>query len=383
MSLFKLRTLDLFSGCGGLSYGLESVKRNGKQIFKTGLAIDNWDTACNTLKTNLGAEVVCSSVSSDDVLDLVQNGGSFDLVVGGPPCQGFSTSGKRALDDPRNDLVWAFLKVVERVKPRLFVMENVSGFANFSGGKLLKEVKEQARELGYHPRAGLLQASMHGVPQRRRRFFLVGSLREGFKFPGEQQDGLIQLAGTGLDFEEKIVASEEISFNDAVSDLPSIAAGSESDNYKSPPLNDFQEKMRAQSDKLSMHVAVGHGDKMLNLMKFLPEGKSAFDSEVFPRIPEELRPKGGFKNSYARIDGSKPAPTITRNFTTPSSANCIHPRDNRALSLREGARAQSFPDHFRFLGNTEEIRLQIGNAVPPLLAKALGEAIAEHLFGGE
>ena len=121
--------------------------------------------------------------------------------------------------------------------------------------------------------------------------------------------------------------------------------------------------------------AVGHRDYFIELLSYIPQGKSALDPEVQKLIPKKLRPTSGFKNSYQRIIGDAPSPTITRNFTTPSSANCIHPSQDRALSIREGARCQSFPDWFYFLGTTDEKRLQIGNAVPPLLGKAIGESI--------
>jgi DNA (cytosine-5)-methyltransferase 1 len=371
--------VDLFSGCGGLSYGLHLAADSLGINARTVAAFDNWQVSCDTYERNIGVKPTCASLEIDNLTQLLDGIGSVDLVVGGPPCQGFSTSGKRALDDPRNQLVWSFLKVVEMLQPKAFLMENVSGFASFAEGRLLSEVKEFANSLGYHTRAGILQASMHGVPQRRKRFTLVGSLKPGFLFPGEQAEVEALIPTFGLDYEQKIDPALEISFASAVSDLPYILAGESSDSYKSGPSNNYQKLMRKGNPPLTMHTAVGHGEKMLDLMRYIPEGKSAFDPGVFATIPEELRPRGGFKNSYARLRADAPAPTITRNFTTPSSANCIHPFQDRALSLREGARAQSFPDSFRFSGTTEEIRLQIGNAVPPLLASSVGVCLLNHL----
>lgn len=373
-----LNTLDLFSGCGGLSLGLSLSTHSSGLSFETKMAVDNWKISCSTFERNLGVTPVCVALDPENLSEIFDGLGKIDVVVGGPPCQGFSTSGKRALDDPRNNLVWSFLKSVEVTKPSAFVMENVSGFSTFANGRLLSEVKEFARKLGFVPRAALLQASMNGVPQRRKRFFLVGTLEPGFLFPGETAEGL-EVEFDGLDFEQQISPSFEVSFEEAVSDLPPIGAGQSAGEYHGPAKNAFQEKMRKGAKALTLHAAVGHGAKMLELMKYIPEGKSAFDEDVYETIPEHIRPNGGFKNSYARITGSKPSPTITRNFTTPSSANCIHPNQDRALSIREGARLQSFPDKFEFLGTIEEVRLQIGNAVPPLLAKALGEALLSHL----
>jgi DNA (cytosine-5)-methyltransferase 1 len=376
----ELRTLDLFSGCGGLSLGLSMSGDKLGSRFTTAMAVDNWEMACRTFEKNLGLKPKCASVASDGILELLEEAGHIDVVVGGPPCQGFSTSGKRVLDDPRNDLVWSFFKAIEITKPSMFLMENVSGFASFVGGQLLREVKQHARSLGYFVRAGVLQASMHGVPQRRRRFILVGSKQPGFLFPGEEEESLDGIEHDGLDFEQQIDHSKEISFELATSDLPPLSAGESSTIYVGLPANRFQKLMRSDSQDLTLHTAVGHGEKMLSLMSYIPPGKSAFDEGVYSSIPEELRPKTGFKNSYSRLDGSRPAPTITRNFTTPSSANCIHPSQDRALSLREGARAQSFPDRFNFEGSVDEIRLQIGNAVPPFLGKSLGDALLRHFL---
>jgi DNA (cytosine-5)-methyltransferase 1 len=161
--------------------------------------------------------------------------------------------------------------------------------------------------------------------------------------------------------------------------LPSLKAGEKLEKYKSAPKNDLQKYFREGSEKPLDHFAVGHRDYFIELLSYIPQGKSALDPEVQKLIPEKLRPTSGFKNSYQRIIGDAPSPTITRNFTTPSSANCIHPSQDRALSIREGARCQSFPDWFFFLGTTDEKRLQIGNAVPPLLGKAIGESILNSM----
>lgn len=377
----ELRVLDLFSGCGGLSLGLHWAKGPNGEQFKTKAAVDVWEAACQTYEKNLGLKPHVVGVSRELVQELVKEHGGFDVVVGGPPCQGFSTSGKRALDDPRNKLVQAYLDAVEIVKPKAFVMENVLGFTTFQDGNLLREVKARAQELGYNVRAGVVQASIVGVPQRRRRFMLVG-LREGFfRFPGENVNTPIDIPSEGLDVDLNFRDGKELwSFDDATSDLPSLAAGEEDNRYSSSAKNTLQEFLRAGAERPSDHKAVGHKPDFIKMMSYIPQGKSAMDPDIASLIPETIRPKKGFPNSYARLKGNKPAPTITRNFTTPSSANCIHPHQDRAMSLREGARCQTFPDWFAFLGSTEDKRLQIGNAVPPLLGKAIGENLLAALF---
>ena len=167
-----------------------------------------------------------------------------------------------------------------------------------------------------------------------------------------------------------------LTFRDAVGDLPEQASQTgETCAYTSAPQNDFQRQMRGTATVVTEHTAPHHGEKMLALMSFIPEGKSAQDSDVYSTIPEHLRPGRSFSNSYARIKRDQPTPTITRNSGTPSSANCIHPSEPRALTIREAARCQSFPDDFEFIGTTGEIRQLISNAVPPLLAEALARAL--------
>lgn len=373
------RSLDLFSGCGGLSLGLSMANSENGSKIKTAVAIDNWKIACDTFQENMGIEPICGEINSDLIKKVNNEFGPFDIVVGGPPCQGFSTAGKRALDDDRNKLVLEFLKAIEICNPKVFVMENVTGFKTFQGGHLYEEVVNYAKNLGYQVRSAIVLASLVGVPQRRKRFLLVGSKVGTFRFPAEVETNQ-QYLDESFSFGDFIMQCpsdgvEKWTFDDATSDLPPLKAGERIESYSGSPKNDLQRYFRSGSDKPTDHFAVGHKPYFLEMLSYIPEGKSALDPEVQEMMPEHLRPKSGFKNSYQRIIGNAPSPTITRNFTTPSSANCIHPHQDRALSIREGARCQSFPDNYEFLGSTEEVRLQIGNAVPPLLGKAIGEAI--------
>lgn len=389
----SIRTLDLFAGCGGLTEGLSRAVGPAGSRFEAVAAIDNWKAACEAFALNHEVPIECDGVSRESVGRVLDRSGDVDVVVGGPPCQGFSTSGKRALDDPRNSLVRAFLDAVDLAEPRAFVIENVSGFVSFQGGKIFSEVTEVANELGFRTFPGIVLASLAGVPQRRRRFILVG-LREGtFAFPGQVAGGttntetsdqlslLESSAARGLLVDQRSGLETEVwSFNDATSDLPVVSAGESAECYTGEPQNEYQKLMRRGAPSTLMdHVASHHRDSFVTMMSYIPEGRSAMDPEISATIPPEIRPSKGFPNSYSRIRGSEPSPTITRNFTTPSSANCIHPSQNRALTLREGARCQSFPDRYRFAGTHGDRRLMIGNAVPPLLAKALGERLLESL----
>ena len=390
----SLKTIDLFAGCGGLATGLEMASLPDGARFQCVGAIDNWPAACEAFSMNHPVAATCSAVSEGAVGAILDKSGDIDVIAGGPPCQGFSTSGKRALDDPRNGLVKAYFRAVAIAKPRAFLMENVSGFTTFQNGAIMREVLELARELGYRPFPGIVLASLCGVPQRRRRFILVG-LREGsFEFPNQNlaspkaprgmlfdggeptgSDALIvdQRPGDGL---------EQWTFDDATSDLPLIEAGEESREYSTPPQNAYQAWARTDAPReLADHVACNHRGYFVEMMSYIPPGRSAMDPEIQSLMPRALRPKSGFPNSYARIRGGDPSPTITRNFTTPSSANCIHPSRNRSLTLREGARCQSFPDRYMFAGSHGDRRLMIGNAVPPLLARAIGAQLLRAIVG--
>ena len=380
------RSLDLFSGCGGLSLGMSLAKNHLGDSIETACAIDIWEIACKTFEHNLGMKPICEPIDDDLIRRVNNESGPFDIVVGGPPCQGFSTAGKRALDDDRNKLVLAFLRAIEITNPKVFVMENVTGFKTFQNGKIHEEVVQFAKRLGYQVRSAIVLASLSGVPQRRKRFLLVGSKVGVFKFPGEtslpSDENLFdsnELALEKFFVQKSEDGTEQWTFNDATSDLPKLKAGQKLEKYNSDPKNELQKFFREGSEKPLDHFAVGHREYFIEMLSYIPQGKSALDPEVQKIMPKKLRPTSGFKNSYQRIVGDAPSPTITRNFTTPSSANCIHPSQDRALSIREGARCQSFPDWFYFLGTTDEKRLQIGNAVPPLLGRAIGNSILNAL----
>lgn len=375
----SFRVLDLFSGCGGLAQGMHWSLGSNSQTLETVAAVDIWKIACETFEHNLGIKPYNQPISAALIREIIEKHGPIDVLVGGPPCQGFSTSGKRALDDPRNGLVLSYLEAVEIAQPSAFIMENVLGFTSFQGGQLLAEVKQMAKELGYNVRAAVVQASVTGVPQRRRRFILAGVRSGNFIFPGELENSF-KTKKPGLDVEIDYKGMKEPwTFMDATSDLADLEAKETNNAYKTKPKNELQAFLRGDLKQPTDHTAVGHRPDFIRMMSYIPEGKSAMDKEIYSTIPENIRPGKAFPNSYARIRGDQPSPTITRNFTTPSSANCIHPKKDRALSIREGARCQTFPDSFEFLGTIDEKRLQIGNAVPPLLGKALGESLLNAL----
>lgn len=345
--------VDLFAGAGGMCLGLE---RAG---IKMVLANELERKFSETHKANFPE---CRMVEGDikDVdfkKELLLAGYEcVDLVAGGPPCQGFSTVGKKDKGDPRNSLFRQYLRCVEELSPKYVIFENVAGFRRLYGGEAYDSTVKGLEALGFDHVSAVLDASLYGTPQSRERTIILGWRR-----------GLAPLSlpdpthGEGL--------KPTVTLWEAISDLPALGPGKSGSDYECPPQNEYQRLMRIGDPGLSDHLCSNYGDKMRLVMSHVPTGGSIMD------VPEELRPKGYFKNTYARLLPDRPAPTITRNFGTPSSSRCIHPFQDRALSTREGARLQGFPDSFIFKGGKGSKNLQIGNAVPPKLAEAIGRLI--------
>ena len=217
--------------------------------------------------------------------------------------------------------------------------------------------QELFEQIGYELSINFVNAVNYGVPQSRERIFIVG-YRKGliYSFPRISQ------------------SLKPLTIKDAISDLPIIKNNECSIKYFSKPKTNYQKLMRKNApENLMDHKSSKHNQKLIDMMSYLPEGGLKED------LPYKLRPKSGYANSYGRLWWNKPSTTITRNFGTPSSARCIHPKTDRALTTREGARLQSFPDHFKFYGSRAKRNLQIGNAVPPLLAKQIGKSISKCL----
>lgn len=358
--------LDLFAGAGGLGLGLEWAG------FEVKAANEFEDVFAATYADNHPR----ADVFPGDVLDrkvrsrLLAAARGVDLVAGGPPCQGFSTVGKKNEADPRNRLFYAFLGIVRDLRPRAVLFENVSGFRRMYASRAFAALVQGLKELGYaSPHFAILDAVNHGVPQFRQRTF-VAAFRENrpFRFP----------APTHAPAQDPLCKKPFLTLADALSDLPPVASGEASARYSRAPANPYQAFLRKGAGRvLTEQEGPWHGPKLLDVVSRVPPGGSILD------VPPELRPKSFFANTYSRLWWDRPSPTITRNFGTPSSSRCIHPHADRGLTTREGARLQSFPDRYRFSGSRIQKNLQIGNAVPPLLAKALGQSILAGLgFSG-
>ena len=359
----KINVVDLFAGAGGLSYGFYH-----DEAFNIVCANELKYDMAQTYKLNHpDIKMYNKDIKDFSIIDLQNDfnilSEEIDLVIGGPPCQSYSTAGKRLMDDPRGKLFKEYYRILKELNPKMFLFENVRGLLSMDNGKLIDTIISLFESLGYKVKYNLLNSADFGVPQKRKRVIIIGSkLPFEFKFPNPTHSDDIT---SGL--------LPYLTIEDAIGDLPFIAANESSDKYATPPKNDFQRYMRRNSNnKLTEHKSSKHKQELIALMEKLPEGGSPDD------VPEEFRPKKRFGNSHSRLYWNKPYATLTRYFGNPGSYRCIHPKANRALTTREGARIQCFPDDYIFYGSISSKNLQIANAVPCLLSVVLKDSIKEY-----
>lgn len=348
--------VDLFAGVGGLSYGFSTLPDfhilAANEIEK--------DIATAYSLNHPSVTMINCDINSltEEMLTQATGGQKVDLIVGGPPCQSYSTVGKRRMDE-RANLFMQYKRILHILMPKAFIFENVTGILSMDKGRLFPKIQREFEELGYSLKHKVLDAVDFGVPQHRERVILVGFRGNNpFEFP-------LPTHGEGK--------QPYVTLRDAFGDLPSLKSGESSCKYTSPPGNGFQQYVRSSGCGLSEHDAPHNGEHLIRIMEALKEGESKDD------LPESIRPKSGYGNTYAKLWWDRPSTTITRNFACPSSSRCIHPGDSRAMTIREGARLQSFPDNYLFYGSDGMKRLEIGNAVPPLLSKAIAEKVLEAM----
>ena len=302
--------------------------------------------------------MIVGDITSLDLEDTFgKMAGKVDVVIGGPPCQGFSQKGQRkTIHDERNFLFKYYVSVVELVKPKYFVMENVPNLLTAEGGYFRHEIEELFNKLGYSLEYGVLNASDYGVPQNRRRAVIIGKLGgDAPKLP--------------------IPQGNKVTIWDAISDLAYLESGegSEEQEYKFPAESDYEKMLRADSSILFNHIATKHSPLALERLALIPPNAGR---EV---LPEEHLTKSIYSGTWTRMKKDEISVTITTRFDTPSSGKFTHPFLNRAITVREAARIQSFPDDFHFVGNKGSQMKQVGNAVPPLLAAAIAEVIMNDI----
>ena len=350
--------LDLFAGAGGLSRGFYDAG------FNVVLGVDFDDAALQTFAKNHGtAKAMKLDLFNHDniqciVDELDKQGVVLDVLVGGPPCQGFSLAGKREENDKRNSLYEAMVKTAKILRPRIVVLENVPGMLTLYEGKGKEKIFNDFEALGYKMNVKVLYAPEYGVPQIRKRAFFVGLLNsdEAFVYP----DPILS--------EDKFITCEQ-----AIGDLPSLEGDDDYNvttirDYPSEPLTDYQKLMRKNSDKLYNHTPTKHAQKTIDNIKLVPDGGKYTD------LPSDLSKQFKYHESLHRYCSKKPSLTIDTGHRTH-----FHYKYNRIPTVRENARLQSFPDDFIFIGNKQEQYKQVGNAVPPLLGKAIATQVKKYL----
>ncbi|RIP34971.1 DNA cytosine methyltransferase [Staphylococcus gallinarum] len=346
-----MKIIDIFSGAGGLSLGFES------ENFETVLAIDKWTDAIETFNNNhekkVGTTIDIHDFSNDYLEKYKKD--DVDGIIGGPPCQGFSLVGTRDTNDPRNSLYIEYVRFVSVIKPKFFVLENVSGLLSLEKGKFKDDIIKRFEGLGYNVDYKLLTASDYGVPQSRKRVFFVGLRKDIFKDDYFNFDN--------LELEEMVSTSK------ALSDLPPATTSKIGLDYINPPENKYQEYIRKNSNVIFNHEITKHTQKTVDIISLVPDGGGIKD------LPEEYYKIRNYNNAFKRMNSQTPSSTIDCGHR-----NYFHYSENRVPTVRESARIQSFPDWYVFKGSKTSQYTQVGNAVPPLLAKKIAKEIKNTMI---
>ena len=404
-----MRIIDLFSGAGGLSFGFYYELQDGEFVRRSNIEFvfaNEFDAhAVNAFKSNYGDNIPMIEGDirniTDDKIDELIKGKSIDVVIGGPPCQSFSTVGQRQYDD-KAQLYKEYLRILEKVKPKMFLFENVKGLLSMKeifyerdeegnivyeeiekhrgehvfkrkkpkieryGELVIEKIKKIFNDIGYDVSVETKCATEFGVPQNRERVFIIGKrtdLNIEWHYPQGNNTAVL-------------------SVSDAISDLPPVGEGKEVSKYNLEPTNDYQRLMRKGSDCITEHYCGEYGEKIRTVIENVKQGQGKDDFNALidkGLIDRKYYLTSGYKNTYGRLVANQPCTTITNNLATPSGLRCIHYEQNRALTPREGARIQSFPDWYKFDGSRTDVARQVGNAVPPLMAIAFANSIIEAL----
>ena len=347
----RINIIDVFSGAGGLSQGFANAG------FNIVAGIDNDAESLITFSKNHSKATTINfdlsqkiDFSSNEFSSL--NNVKIDIVIGGPPCQGFSVAGKRHELDPRNSLYKTYVSFIKKFAPKIMVMENVPTIMSMYGGRVYENIVSELESLGYTTSSFILDSSHYGIPQKRKRFFLVGTKNGKKIYPPEPIEDI------------------KLTVKDAISDLPSLENKDESKMYLSQPKNKYQQKLRANSSALHNHWKVIHTEKTKKIISMVPDGGN------YKNLPPYLRNTRKVHIAWTRMNSKEPCFTIDAGHN-----HHFHYKHNRVPTVRECARIQSFPDNFIFYGKKTSQYKQVGNAVPPILAEVLAKKIKEKING--
>lgn len=405
-----MRIVDLFSGAGGLTFGFyyklenDMFVKNEENSFVFANELDEY--AAQAFKANFPDILMINEnikLLDEERIKQLMGEETVDLIIGGPPCQSFSTVGQRVFDE-KATLYEEYLRILSVVKPKMFLFENVKGILSMKetfykknedgsiaykikknketgkeskypivesyGRNIIDIIKERfeniSDDLGYNISCKVLNTVNFGVPENRERVFVVG-VRNDLDINWEYPVG-----------NEKIRRT----ISEAISDLPVVLEGETVSQYDAQPKNEYQRLMRNGSISITQHYCGKYGDKIRTVIQNVKQGEGKEDFNALVEkglIDKKYKLTSGYVNTYGRLVENQPSPTITNNMTAPSALRCIHYAQNRALTPREGARIQSFPDWFEFRGGQGSVTTQIGNAVPPLMAIELSKQIEKIL----
>ena len=346
--MMNMKVIDLFCGCGGLSYGFVEAG------YTISIGIDYWNDAIVTFEKNhKNSRGIISDLAFESPENISKNFDikKIDVIIGGPPCQGFSIAGKRIIDDERNKLYKSFVRFVDYYKPQAFVMENVPNIVSIGQGVIKETIIKDFEKLGYNVVYKVLLASDYGVPQNRRRAIFVGlKNKRVFDFPNP-------ITPNGC----------EVNSMDAISDLPEFSIN-DGDSYPISPLTEYQKELRRDSTGVFNHEITNHTEKTIKIISMVPDGGN------YKNLPIEHQKIRNVNIAWTRLNSKKPSFTIDTGHR-----HHFHYKYNRVPTVRESSRIQSFPDNFIFYGSKTSQYKQVGNAVPPKLAKIIAKQLIKYL----
>lgn len=365
--LMRMKVIDLFAGCGGLSLGFRQAGCDVEQ------AVEFDPVIANTYQLNHPeVKMIVDDIKNIDTSGNFE-GADADIIIGGPPCQGFSMAGARIrhgfIDDPRNYLFKHYFNVVKEVMPKIFIMENVKGIATMQDGKIFEEIQrvfQDSEALGgkpYHIYHRIINAADFGVPQRRERMIILGTLIEDVDI-----DALWEKTKNDILLEIPTYF-DAVTVWDAIGNLPMTTSDGV---IRNPiPETEYEKYLSCETETITNHIKSKHSRVAVERMKQIKNG------ENYTVLNERIN--SIHSGSYGRLCWDEQAPTITTRFDTPAGGRFIHPDENRTLTPREAARIQSFPDSYTFYGDKRSISRQIGNAVPPKVSYFLARLVLNIL----
>ncbi len=359
-----ISVVSLFSGGGGLDLGFK------KAGFDIQWAIDNDKNAVSTYKANIGNHIICDDINAIDLATIPH----ADVVIGGPPCQSFSLAGKRDVEDERGQLVWRYIQIIEHIKPKAFVFENVTGLLsakNAKGEKVIELLKSAFIEIGYSISTKVVNTADYGIPQKRKRVIIVGLRnREFFEFP----------AATHC--EDGSNLKRYVSVEEALGDLPlAVSEEKETTKYLVEPQSEYQKIMRGKGE-ITEHIIPQMSELDKYIISHVKPGGNYMDvpADVNSARIRRLQRDGGHTTCYGRLRPDAPSYTINTYFNRPNVGCNIHYSADRLITVREALRLQSFPDSYKLVSSSKQGKnLIVGNAVPPILAEIIAQKLKEYI----